>query len=151
MTVQAQLSGRRVFFYFFAFFLTIAVVDGIMATLAVRTQTGVVTTHAYEKGLAYNDIIQAEEQQETLQWAADIEFKDNALTVELHDVHGNLIHPDQLTAVITRPTQAGMDFQQSLKSGPNAIAFPVPGLWHLRIIAEKDGVQFQQSRRITAE
>lgn len=150
MIAQDHLNGRRVFFYFMAFFSVIATVNGIMATLAVRTHTGLVTTHAYEKGLAYNEVISAEEKQQALGWHAGITFKDNTLIVELRDAKGKTILPTRLTAIFTRPTQAGMDFRQDLQPGANTISFPTPGLWNVRILAEKDGEQFQESRRIVA-
>ncbi|NBO17679.1 MAG: hypothetical protein EBV03_00340 [Proteobacteria bacterium] len=117
MIAQDHLNGRRVFFYFMAFFSVIATVNGIMATLAVRTHTGLVTTHAYEKGLAYNEVISAEEKQQALGWHAGITFKDNTLIVELRDAKGKTILPTRLTAIFTRPTQAGMDFRQDLQPG----------------------------------
>ena len=52
--------------YFVAFFVFIAIMDGIFVYLATTTHSGVVTENAYQKGLNYNQYITAYDQQEML-------------------------------------------------------------------------------------
>lgn len=61
--------------YFVLFFVVIGAVNAVMVTLAVRTHTGTVTDHPYEKGLAYNKVVDAANAQEKLGWKSDIRFE----------------------------------------------------------------------------
>ena len=134
--------------YFVAFFVVLALVDGTMVTLAVRTQTGLVTQHPYEKGLAYNQVVKAEEQQKALGWKSDIKVENGMLLFALKDAEGKLLNADKVIANILRPTQAGMDFVVEIKNGKTPITFPAKGLWEVRVNAEVGAIHYQQSKRI---
>ena len=53
--------------YFVAFFAVIALLDGIFVYTAISTQTGVVTEQPYEKGLAYNEVLEKAKTQPELE------------------------------------------------------------------------------------
>lgn len=151
----APLKGRNVFFYFLAFFGFIAAVNAVMVTLAIRTHTGTVTEHAYEKGLAYNDVVRAEVDQEKLGWKGAITLEKShenlnayAITFLLKDRNGTALHPTETTAKIFRPTQAGMDFEVALKNNEASITFPDKGLWEVRVFATLGKVHYQQVQRV---
>lgn len=137
--------------YFVAFFLVLAVVDGAMVTLAVRTQTGVVTDHPYEKGLAYNRIVSAAEKQQLLGWKSDMTYEKKTLIFTLLDAKGILVKPEKATAKIIRPTQDGMDFSVQLKDGKAQMTFPKPGLWEVHVQAEAGGIPYQHTKRIVVQ
>ncbi len=149
--MEMTRRDRWIPWYFVAFFVVIALVDGAMVTIAIRTHTGLVTDHPYEKGLSYNRVVKAKEMQETYGWKGDIAYTGGRLSFTLHDKDGRLIQPQHATATITRPTQAGMDFTVALAGGGVDIDFPAKGLWHVRIDGVYDGVHYQQSRRIVIE
>lgn len=50
---KKRKSGRWVLLWFLGFFGVIILLDSIFVYLAVNTRTGLVTEHAYEKGLAH--------------------------------------------------------------------------------------------------
>lgn len=142
--------------YFVAFFAVIMLVDGAMGTIAVKTQTGVVTDHPYEKGLAYNRVVAAADTQQKLGWKGTIFFtasnaQSGTLAFELKDRNGKPIAPDSVNAAIYRPTQDGMDFSVTLAQPNQTVHFPAPGLWEVRIHAQHEGVDYQQSKRIMVE
>jgi len=145
------MTGKQVALYFVAFFGFIAIVNAAMVTLAIRTNSGVVTEHPYEKGLAYNKIIDAEKKQEELGLNNILNYKDGLLHFELRDKNNKIITPESATATITRPTMQGMDFVIELKGVDTAIDFPAKGLWELRVNAKIDGNNYQQSKRIVIE
>ena len=149
--MTSQAYGKRVWRYFLLFFGMIAAVNAAMVTLAIRTHTGIVTEHPYEKGLAYNEVVQAEEKQQALGWKGTISYENGMLTFSLFDRAGKRIVPQQVNASISRPTQAGMDFSLTLASKPTPVHFPVKGLWEVRVDAVSEGVHFQQSKRIVVE
>ncbi len=156
--MSLSLRDRLIPWYIVLFFVVIAVVDGIMVTIAIRTQPGVVTDHPYEKGIAYNNVIKEAEDQASLNWKGDIDYnsKTSVISFSLHDTSGKLIIADNVTANITRPTKQGMDFDIELSQSPDGVfqkevAFPVKGLWELRVYAEASGRTYQQSKRINVE
>lgn len=142
---------RMIPWYFVMFFAFIAIVDGIMVTLAVRTHTGLVTDHAYEKGLAYNQIVQAADAQAQLGWKSEIALEGNTVYFRLRDAQSQPLAWEQATATISRPTQAGMDFTVDLRPDGSAISFPLKGLWEVRVDASHRGVHYQQTKRIVVE
>lgn len=145
------MNGRRVGWYFVAFFGFVAVVNAAMVTLAIRTHSGTVTDHPYEKGLAYNQVVAAEEAQEKLGWNGELSYVNGNLHFTLKDQNGIRLTPDKAAAHITRPTQQGMDFTVELKGAETSVDFPVKGLWEVRVDAEHAGEHYQQSKRIVVE
>jgi nitrogen fixation protein FixH len=145
------MTGWRVWWYFVAFFGFIAAVNAVMVTLAVHTHSGTVTDHPYEKGLAYNKVVDAETKQEALGWKGTIDYKSGALHFELRDKNNQPLAWEKAIATITRPTQQGMDFTVELKGSGTLIDFPARGLWEVRVHAEHAGDHYQQSKRIVLE
>lgn len=157
-SVQQVRDNKRIPFYFVAFFAFIAMVDGVMVWTAVRTQTGTVTEHPYEKGLAYNKVVEAAAEQDKLGWKGEIVFEQpqkgdaaGIIKFSIADKEGNEITPDSVSAVFTRPTQAGMDFMVEVANGEASVNFPSKGLWEARVVARRGGQEYQQSKRIVVE
>lgn len=146
-----QRRDKLIPLYFVAFFAVVALVDGVMATLAIRTQTGLVTDHAYEKGIAYNQLIAAEEKQEALGWKSTLRMENGKLIFNLKDAQGNALLPERAQAHFMRPTQANMDFEVSLQGAATPVAFPAKGLWDVRVYATMRGVTYQQTQRLVVE
>lgn len=152
------MTGKRVFWYFAAFFGFIAAVNAVMMTLAIRTHSGVVTDHAYEKGLAYNQVVAAEKAQRELGWMGELILRHSreeenpfALLFTLKDKAGNPIAFDKATATITRPAGQGMDFTLELTGERTPVAFPANGVWYVRVDAIAGDKNFQHSKRIVVE
>ncbi len=148
---KATLKGKRVFFYFFMFFGFIATVNAAMIILATRTHPGIVTEHPYEKGLAYNKIVNAETEQEKSGWHGDISLRGQDIIFSLRDAQNKIITPNQATAIISRPTQAGMDFEVKLSYGEAQVSFPEKGLWEVRVFANIDDKEYQQAKRLVIQ
>lgn len=151
MSTGMQPRDRMIPWYFVMFFVVIAAVNVVMVTLAIRTHSGTVTDHPYEKGLAYNQVIRAEEQQEALGWRANIGYAAGMLHFSLNDRDGRIIVPEKATATITRPAQAGLDFTLELTGAGTAATFPAKGLWEIRVDAVYKKQHYQQSERIVVQ
>ena len=145
------MSGKRVAWYFVAFFGFIAAVNAVMMTLAIRTHSGIVTSHPYEKGLAYNQVVEAQKKQDEWGWTADINYIDALLIFTLKDHKGARITPEKITATITRPTQQGMDFTVEFEGDKTPVTFPVKGAWHVRVDAVVGDKHYQHSKRMVVE
>lgn len=152
MSAQAiPLKGSRVFLYFLLFFVSISAVDAIMVTYALRTRSGVVTDHPYEKGLAYNAVVQAETEQEKWGWKGEITLVHNQLSFLLQDASHHPVKVNSAKAVFSRPTQAGNDFEVELKEGAASIHAPMSGLWEVRVFAKVGDKTYQQAKRVELE
>lgn len=146
-----MLHGRKIFIYFAAFFGVIVCMNAVLITLATQSHTGLVTDHAYEKGLAYNNVVHAAAMQEASGITAQIDYHDGMLSVVLKDSGGAILTPSAMQALFTRPTQDGMDFSSTLTNSMAKLHFPAAGLWHVRVLAEVEGQKLQFSTRILVD
>ena len=148
---------RWIPWYFVLFFVVLALVDGVFVTIALRTHSGVVTEHAYQKGLAYNHVIDAAEQQQALGWSGDIYLEQSSAQSQLFFVLKNQDDTPLEHAVVhakmVRVTQQGYDVEYVLNelqpgSYSTTIQFPLPGLWEIRIVATWKNQSFQMHKRL---
>ncbi len=158
--VTASLSASKrdkwIPWYFVAFFVAIAIVDGAFVTIAIRSQTGVVTERAYEKGLAYNDILSEAAAQKDLGIEGRAEFKNDEIIWNLVDKDGKPLNGIVATVHFYRPTQEGYDFKIELNDLGGGIysarpKFPLPGLWKARFEATWQDTLSQQKQRYQAK
>jgi nitrogen fixation protein FixH len=130
------------------FFLIFIAVDAVMVTLAVRTQTGIVTEQAYEKGLAYNQALDAAEAQKSWGWMSVISLQADTLSFSLKDKNFQIIQGAEVTAIIRRPVQDGYDVSYSLTETINGdyqtqVNFPMPGEWDVKVSAKWQNKHYQ--------
>lgn len=130
-------SDKYIPWLFVLFFMIFIAVDAVMVTLAVRTQTGLVTEQAYEKGLAYNSTLQEAAEQKSWGWQDTINVHDGEITYTLKDERGISATGAIVTAHFIRPVKDGYDFSVPLAPYDNhykaTIAFPLKGEWGVRI------------------
>lgn len=134
-----------------AFFAVFIVVDIIMVTLAVKTQTGVIVENAYEKGLAYNQILDAAQEQENLNLTGLITLDGPLLSFSLKDKDGKIIDLEQVNAQITYLPRKGYDFNIPLVYDGHGLFtarldLPEKGTWNIRIYAAWDNKHYQASQ-----
>lgn len=146
-------SDRLIPWMVVAFFAVFISVDAIMVTLAVRSQTGLVTEQAYEKGLQYNQTLAAAETQQQWGWSSQIKIVDGSVIVTLRNSAGEYLRQALVKAEIIRPIQSGHDFTVMLNELPDGryaapVKFPLPGEWKIRIFAQADGKTYQASQII---
>jgi len=151
-------SDRWIPWYFVAFFAALVSVLVPMCVIAVRTNTGVVTEGAYEKGLAYNKAIKAEEQQDALKWrgeviVAPISGGEVQADFALADADGKPLDGADVKIWLVRPTQAGLDQSAAMiaqSGGHYGAALPLParGLWEARVSATANGHNYQTAKRV---
>ena len=100
---------------FVGFFGIVIAVNATMIVIANRSWTGLTTNSAYEKGLAYNENLEAAEAQKDLGWSIDIDANltdglDGTIMVELRDRDGRPIDDADIEILFERPTHEGSDF-----------------------------------------
>ena len=149
-------SDKWIPWYFVAFFVVLAILDGIFVTIAATTHTGVITEQAYQKGLDYNEVVTASEKQAEMGWNGNINLYGNTISFELKDSGDLNIKDAEAIAYFTRTTQAGYDFSTPLELNAEGIYskninFPLKGLWDVRILATWNQQQYQKSRQIVVK
>jgi len=152
-------SDKWIPYYFVGFFILLISILIPMAVIAFRTHSGVITEHAYEKGLAYNQDIAAQKQQAILQWNGELtalHTTDNQTQIDLAlaDKDGKDIDNADVTLLLIRPTQEGMDQKTKMipvSSGHYSIkiSLPASGLWDAQISALLGEKNFQMAKRFT--
>lgn len=136
------------------FFVVVAIFDGIFVYLATSTHTGVVTDHAYQRGLKYNQTVSAANRQQALGWQASLELQNQAqLVLKIADKDGQSINGATVQAQIQRPTQDGYDFETDLSNAGGGtywapVTFPLPGQWDVKVLVTWKQEQFQLSKRL---
>lgn len=151
-------SGQWIPWVFFGLFLLVLAVNGTMIVIAVSTFTGLETTQAYEKGLAYNNRLAAVAEQERLGWTTDFMTTPMgeqrvALALTLSDRLDQPITAADITATLLRPVQEGHDLKVHLDHQGNGsyaadVDLPLAGQWDVQLTAKARGHTYRLAERI---
>jgi nitrogen fixation protein FixH len=144
--------------------LLVIAVNMVLVTKAIDTFPGLETEDHYRKGLAYNTNLAAARAQSERGWRAVIAFAadpaaaaegrhQGTLTVRLTDRDGAPLSALTVSAVLTRPTQGGHDFEVPLTGVGEglyraALTLPLRGQWEARILAAGGDSRFQDTHRL---
>lgn len=143
---------------FILFFLGLFAVTGNFVRLALTTFTGLVSTNAYERGLAYDEVIAAEEAQAEQGW--QIEFNLPELSGEgqtaaltLVDRDGNPLADANVIMMAERMTRYAQQVRVTLTDQGNGlyatpIEFPIAGRWFISVLADVNGARHFETREI---
>lgn len=152
------LTGRRVLAYLLGFFGLIFAVNGVFVYFALSTFNGVHTENAYIKGLNYNAMIEAAEDQAALGWRMETVLTPNerggVLTVTMRTADGEPVDGLGIDGVFLRPAQDGLDravVLQQVGAGryDAQVELPLRGQWDLRLVAKaRDGVTYRSAERV---
>jgi nitrogen fixation protein FixH len=155
---QETRSRRIALSVLAAFAAIVLLVNGYMITTAVQTFTGVAVEGAYERGLAYNQTLEAVQAQAKLGWKGEIEFQQadpsaGKLSLRLQDADGQPISGAEVEVVLFRPAQDGHDFRAYL-TGAGAgtyetdLTFPAAGVWDAYLAARARNASYQRRERL---
>ncbi len=153
-TQPTTIDARYIPWLIVGFFVVIAGVLSTFVYLAVTTYRGVVTEQAYEKGVAYNDIIARAEGQDKKGWLSSIEVDGRRIVFTLRDQRRDTIKVDAVDLVMFRPTQDGMDrvYTMQMQTNGSYVAdvsdLPATGIWEVRITAQAQQGAYQTSKRV---
>jgi nitrogen fixation protein FixH len=153
------LNGWKVLAMIVGFFLFVGAVNGVMIYKALKTFSGEVVAHPYERGLAYNrDIAQAREQA-ARDWKVDVQFArveagKTEIRVTARDAQGGVVSGVAMSALFAAPADLSKDVRVPLtEAGPGRYvgraALPA-GQRDLVLTAERDGRQLFTSRNRVA-
>ncbi len=150
-TENRKNSGKIILFCFLGFFGTVTLVNSIFIYAALRSNTGVVTENAYEKGLAYNKVLLAAANQPDLK--DKLNYQDGVISWSLSDAEGAPVTGGKVTASFIRPVQDGADFLVPLaETSPGTYEatpkIPLQGLWTTRLEIKWNNKQYQTAQDI---
>ena len=139
--------------YFVAFFVGLAILDGIFVFIATSTHRGVVTEQAYRKGLNYNRTVEAAAIQQARGWQGVISMEEQTVSFNFKDKEQQPLSNAQVTAYFFRPTQEGHDFSVTLRETEpgtyrHPVNLPLQGQWEVKITAQWEKQHYQQRKRL---
>ncbi len=140
-----EISGRHVLYMMLGFFATVTAVNLVFVFFALSGFSGLDTEDAYQKGLAYNETLQAADAQRALGWSAALEGRlteggPAPLRLSYRDAAGRPLDGMTVRAEIRRPVKEGHDFVADLLPlGPGIygadVAVALKGQWDIRVTA----------------
>ena len=155
------ITGRHVLAGFVLFFGIVFGVNGYMVYGALSTFDGIETEGAYQKGRAYNHLLERMDEQRELGWRTALsttalpgEGHRTRLAIDFRDADGKPVQDLSVHGTFWRPVAAGADEDAMLREvspGTYEADFELayPGNWLVRIAAEgANGETFVQEQRV---
>lgn len=148
------LNGWKVLAMLVGFFVFVSSVNGVMIYYAIKTFSGEVVAHPYERGLAYNRDIAQARAQAARDWKVDVELTRNAgmteILVTARDANGAEITGVEMNAAFAAPADLSRDVRLRLEeTAPGRFAgraaLPA-GQRDLELSANLGGAQVFRSR-----
>ncbi|WP_159999604.1 FixH family protein [Roseomonas sp. 18066] len=133
--------------------LLVIAVNGVLIVLALTTFTGVTEGQAYDRGLAYNDVLAENARQAALGWQGEIRRAgDGSLAVAITDRDGRPV-PGTLRGLLLRPLEGTTQPLVFTADGEGrfraALPVPQPGQWEARLVMTGPaGREFDLRRRL---
>ncbi len=140
-------------------FAVVLLANGTLTYFALSTWTGLETTGSYQRGAAYNEVLDEEAAQRALGWSLDARFAGDAakgeIAVDLKDARGKPLAGALVTARLVRPTHEGHDIDLALPeirrgSYHTRLSVPLPGQWDVRLEARHGPDTYRKTVRLFA-
>jgi len=143
MSETKPLTGRKVFWMFFAAFAVIFGVNMLLLFKAINTFPGLEVKNSYVASQDFNNRADA---QRALGWTPAVQYGDGQVDVSITSESGAPVFPANLAVRIGRPTHGREDLIPELSIGPNGYSFAVDldvGKWFVYVTAQgADGAPF---------
>lgn len=142
------------------FFLVVFAANGVLVYLSQSTWNGLITEDAYNKGVTFNQALQAQRQQEALGWQVRVATgklvsgQQARLLLTLLDREGHPLTGVQAQGVLFRPVREGRD--QPLiftEESPGVLVAmvtpPLPGSWDIKVrITHGEQPEYRLAQRV---
>ena len=158
-TVQGnRMWARKLLVILLVVFAAVMGVNAVMVWFAVRSNTGVVTSNAYEEGLAYNKTLAEQAREAGLGWSvvrnvADFPVR---LVYALSDAKGAPLGSAWVSVKATRPMNDAAPFEMELQEFTDGtyaadMSWPQKGQWDLETTFVFEGKSLTAHERVTVE
>lgn len=154
------LTGGHVLAMLLSAFAVVFIVNGLLIYNALSSFDGIEVADAYQKGRAYNRVLDAMEAQKALGWRAEIDVDDKGrdhearLAVRFADRAGAPLRDLRIVGTFWRPVVGGADQGMAMReTAPGRYEadyrLAYGGNWIARIAAEgPHGEKFAQEERV---
>lgn len=144
--------GRWIPWVFVGGMLAVVAVNAVLVLASVSTFTGVTVSRAYERGRAYNQVLEEAARQDALGWRADVAAGGGMLRVTVLDREGRPV-AGRLEGVLLRPLEGTEQPLDLAAAGPGhwvaGLAVPRPGQWEARLtLTGPEGRHFDIRQRV---
>ena len=147
---------------FVAGFALVILVNGALVYFAMASFTGLQTEGHYQRGLDYNEVLEAGRTQTALGWTVAIDFRQGEaagkgrLTVRAADRAGNPLNDAGVTVRLVRPVQAGHDMNMTLAGAGDGlyaadVELPLRGQWDILAQIRHPSGSYSTAKRIVAQ
>ena len=145
---------------FVAAFAVILFANSCLVYFALSTWKGVGVEGAYERGLAYNDVLAAAERHDALGWRVDFAFtpagagtRSGRLVLDLHDRDGLTLGGATVDANLTRPLESLAPIALDLAERGEgrfeaAIVAPRAGQWDAKLVVRRGADTLEKTWRL---
>ncbi|MBF0294755.1 MAG: FixH family protein [Magnetococcales bacterium] len=144
------------------FFVVVVGVNLLFIWVGRSTWTGVVTEQAYDKGVAFNRVLDAQKGQDALGWRVALNSAGlrvgaaGRLIVDVRDREGKPLSDARIEGELIRPVTQGMDrafLMSAVGEGGGGgyqaeLTVPLHGWWEVRLRIEANGSQYRYVQRI---
>jgi nitrogen fixation protein FixH len=153
-----ERDGAWIAWVFVGFLGVVLTANGALIWFATASWPGLVTESPYDKGLTYNQNLDAAARQAALGWQTTFVAQltralEAEATLELRDRKGEPLAGAEVIAAFERPAEQRLDFVVPLL--PNGLGTyrarftaPVPGLWHVHLTIRRGGEMHVGDERV---
>ena len=146
------VQGRHVLAGLIGFFGVMVLANAIFVYFAVATFSGGDTSKPYQKGLNYNQTIEADVAQAERGWHSEIGYQSGTLTINFSDKQGAPVTGLHVAADLARPVTDREDrrvFLQEVSEGRYEAAVELPqGLWVISVASRHKGEPRENAYRL---
>jgi len=147
-----RFTGWHMLGLLLLFFGTTIAVNGVMATIAVRTWTGLVVKDDFGASQHYNEKIEEMRRQAALGWRGELDYGNGSASFHLKDASAAPITDATVVLKIGRPTHEGSDLTVTLNAGERGYGAALKldrGIWNAEIdVIGAHGEHYQQRVRL---
>jgi nitrogen fixation protein FixH len=142
---RGAIEGRHVLLGLIAFFGVMLVANMSLVYLALSTFSGGDTSNAYQKGLHYNETVEAAKRQKERGWQSALayEARTGRLTLEVLDQAAAPVTGLEVGATLGRPATNREDRDVVLKEAESGVYAATlnlaPGQWVISISSQRPG------------
>ena len=150
---SASTRSRWIPWVFVGGMLTVVLVNAVLVFFAMSSWSGVATSRAFERGIAYNRLLAAAAAEEALGWQADVAYRDGRLVAVLREAGGRPIDGATVMAEAQRPLERPTFMSGALDGAGEgryvaALGEMRPGQWEIRLIVARDSAVAHLTRRL---
>jgi nitrogen fixation protein FixH len=145
---------------FVAGFVVVVAVNAVMVQIALSSFSGLATRSPYERGVAYNRVLDEAQRQAALGWQVDVSFasagresRAGRLEIIARDTAGAALDAARVQAILTRPVERieAVELTAPSVGAGRFEAFlnvPLAGQWDLQLIIHRGDQRMDLRRRL---